>query len=236
MDNGCGAGLRIGQRLGRYRIEALLGVGGMGLVYRAHDRMLQRTVAIKIPERTDSKARRWLLEEARAAASLSHPAICSVHAIGSDGDQAFIVMEHVKGAPLSTLIRPGSGLALDLVRRYVVQIVDAVAYAHSRGVVHCDLKSANIMIGQGGTVKLVDFGMAVRQPMAGDTDKVVADTTRAAIDRVREPCHTWRRSCCAAVRRARGQTSGRLACCCMKWCRATVHSPALAGTRSHPRS
>ena len=179
MENTGGPALRIGQRLGRYRIEGLLGVGGMGAVYRAHDRMLQRTVAIKVPDRTDPDTRRSLLQEARLAASLSHPAICGVHAIGADGDQPFIVMEHVSGLPLSTLIPPGRGLPVASALRYATQLVNAVAHAHSRGVVHGDLKSANVMIEPGGAVKIVDFGLAVRQPIDGDARRFESDTTRA---------------------------------------------------------
>src|SRR5262249_12118874 len=180
MENGWRPAVQIGQRVGRYQIEALLGVGGMGMVYRAHDGMLQRTVAIKVPGRTDSDTRRSLLEEARLAASLSHPAICGIHAVGADGDQPFIVMEHVRGMPLSTLIQPGRGLPIESALRYAMQLVDAVAHAHGRGVVHCDLKSANVMIDPTGAVKLIDFGLAVRQPLDGDASRFDVNTTRAS--------------------------------------------------------
>src|SRR5262245_29172215 len=180
MGSTCAATLRIGQPFGRYRIEGLLGSGGMGVVYRARDRKLQRTVAIKVPERTDADTRRLLLQEGRLAASLTHPAICRVHAIRANADPPFIVMEHVNGTPLSTVIQRGDGLPLELALRYATQLVGAVAYAHGRGVVHGDLKSANILIEPGGTLKVVDFGLAVRQRIDADASRFELETTRAS--------------------------------------------------------
>jgi len=165
--------LQIGQHLGAYRIDALLGVGGMGTVYSARDGALRRSVAIKIVDRTDDSARHALLREARIAASLSHPAICSVHEVGCVGDQPFIVMERVDGVPLSRVIRHGHGLAIETALNYALQIVDAIAHAHAHGVVHRDLKSANVMIGPGGAVKILDFGLAVH-----DLDDPDGETTR----------------------------------------------------------
>src|SRR5579872_5495119 len=152
--------LRVGQRLGPYRIDGVLGTGGMGVVYRAHDRKLRRTVAIKMVDRADPSKRRALLQEARIAASLDHPGICSVHGVGCAGDQPFVVMEHVAGLPLSAMIPPDRGLAIETVLHYTIQIVGAVAHAHERDVVHCDLKSANVMITRCGAVKILDFGLA----------------------------------------------------------------------------
>jgi serine/threonine protein kinase len=155
-------------------------MGGMGVVYRARDRKLQRTVAIKVTDRTDADTRRLLAQEGRLAASLCHPAICRVYAIGANGNPPFIVMEHVNGMPLSTLIQPGRGLPVEVALRHATQLVDAVAYAHHRGVVHGDLKSANIMIEPGGTLKIVDFGLAVRQRIDGDASQFDLETTRAS--------------------------------------------------------
>jgi serine/threonine protein kinase len=154
----------IGQDLGPYRIEALLGTGGMGVVYRAHDRDLERTVAIKVVDRRRANAEsgRWLLQEARLAAALSHPCICSVHEVGYLDDQPFIVMEHVEGTLLTALIPPGKGFAAETALHYATQIADAVAHAHGRGIVHRDLKSSNIIIAADGRAKLLDFGLAVR--------------------------------------------------------------------------
>ena len=166
----------VGQDVGPYRIEALLGTGGMGIVYRARDRQLARTVAIKMVDRRHSNAdsTRWLLQEARLAAALSHPGICSVHEVGYFGDQPFIVMEHVEGTLLTALIPPGKGLGVERVLHYAVQIADAVSHAHTRGIVHRDLKSSNVMIGPDGRAKLLDFGLAVRFP---DADADQLDTT-----------------------------------------------------------
>lgn len=171
--------LRVGQRLGAYRIEGVLGSGGMGVVYRAHDRTLRRTVAIKVVDRADAAARRSLLQEARIAASLDHPAICAVYEVGCVGNQPFVVMEHVIGRPLSAVIPADRGLAIEAALHYTIQIADAVAHAHGRDVVHCDLKSANIMVTGDGLVKILDFGLATRQPI--DLDGTAIETTRSEI-------------------------------------------------------
>lgn len=139
-----------GSRLGSYTIEHLLGAGGMGAVYKAIDTRLNRRVALKIlagpPSRqTPTRLRR----EARAAASLNHPNICTIY----DVQEEFIVFEYVEGRLLRELIPPG-GMALDAVLRYGVQIADALDHAHVRGLVHCDLKSANIMITPANRVKV----------------------------------------------------------------------------------
>jgi eukaryotic-like serine/threonine-protein kinase len=153
----------VGQDVGPYRIDALIGTGGMGVVYRAHDRARQRTVAIKmVDRRAGADARRWLLQEARLAASLSHPSICAIHEVGEVGDQPYIVMAHVAGALLSTLIPAGKGLALETALHYATQITDAVAHAHRHGIVHNDLKSSNIVIAADGRATLLDFGLAIR--------------------------------------------------------------------------
>ena len=170
----------IGQDLGPYRIEALLGAGGMGVVYRARDRALQRTVAIKVVDRrrADVDSRRWLLHEARLAAALSHPSICGIHEVGYLGDQPFIVMEHVEGASLATLIPEGRGFAVETALHYAMQIVDAVAHAHRSAIVHCDLKSSNIMIAPDGRAKLLDFGLAVRQVADADINEMETTFSR----------------------------------------------------------
>lgn len=169
------ASLRVGQHLGPYRIEGLLGCGGMGRVYLARARGPERTVAIKVvdPARQQGAA---LLREARFAATLDHPAICSVHEVGHVGSDPFIVMEHVRGASLATIIRARRGLPLDASVDYARQIGDAVAHAHERGIVHGDLKSSNVMVDANGRVKVLDFGLAVRRAMASASDADL-DTT-----------------------------------------------------------
>ena len=168
------SGLQIGQRLGAYRIDALLGVGGMGTVYAARDRALRRSVAIKVVDGADAGARRALLREARLAASLAHPAICGVHEVGCVGQQPFIVMERIEGRPLSAVIPSGVGLPIETAMHYAIQIVDAVAHAHARHIVHRDLKAANVMVDRDGWVKVLDFGLAIHDA-GSDLD---VETTR----------------------------------------------------------
>ncbi len=152
----------IGQTLGNYRIEALLGAGGMGVVYRAYDTKLQRRVAIKVVSgAADEASRARLLHEARAASALNHPHICTIHEVEETADQAFIVMEYVEGQTLTDII-PRAGLPAETVICYGAQIADAFAHAHDRGVVHRDLKSANVMITPDGRAKVLDFGLAKR--------------------------------------------------------------------------
>ena len=156
----------IGETLGHFRITARLGSGGMGVVYRAFDEKLQRTVAIKVVGRetgTPAVDRQRIVEEARAASGLNHPHICTVYETGDIDGQAFIAMEFVDGRPLSELI-PVGGLSLEAVVRYGMQIADALAHAHSRGVVHRDLKTPNVVITPEGRAKVLDFGLARRIP------------------------------------------------------------------------
>jgi eukaryotic-like serine/threonine-protein kinase len=161
-----GRPLVIGQQLGDYRIEARLGSGGMGVVYRAYDPRLQRPVAIKIlDERWGAGAGSRLLAEARAASALNHPHICTVHEAGEAGGRSFIVMELVDGRPLSELI-PHDGLPLETLLRIGVQVAEALAHAHERGVLHRDLKTPNVVLTGDGRAKVLDFGLARRLPVA----------------------------------------------------------------------
>ena len=154
-----------GTKIGDYEIQAPLGSGGMGAVYQAHDPTLQRTVAIKVLAKQDEDASARLLQEARAASALNHPHICTIYEVGEHEGQAFIVMEHVEGKPLSQLI-PSDGLPPESVIRYGTQIADALAHAHERGIVHRDLKSQNVVITPEGRAKVLDFGLAARMPQA----------------------------------------------------------------------
>jgi len=122
----------VGKRLGHYEIVSLLGVGGMGEVYRARDHQLHRDVAIKLILPTmlgDSASRTRLLREARAAAGLNHPNICTIHGVGDSEGEVYIAMELIEGQPLERVIPP-DGLPIDEVLRYSLQITDAVAHAH----------------------------------------------------------------------------------------------------------
>lgn len=152
----------IGQTLGRYVITGEIGRGGMGVVYRARDPLLNREIAIKILSDSPSvneTGREQLLHEARAASALNHPNICTIHEIGEHQDRLFIVMELVEGKPLSEVVTP-LGLPFEVVTRYGVQIADALAHAHDRGIIHRDLKSSNVAIAVDGRVKVLDFGLA----------------------------------------------------------------------------
>lgn len=161
----------IGRTLGQYRVDARLGAGGMGVVYRAYDTRLQRTVALKVVHRGLAIVveREHVLEEARAASSLNHPNICTVYEVADVDGEAFIAMEYVAGRPLSQLI-PEGGLPYEDVLRYAIGIADALAHAHERGVVHRDLKSANIVVGPEGRAKVLDFGIARRVETSSAAD------------------------------------------------------------------
>jgi TolB-like protein/Tfp pilus assembly protein PilF/predicted Ser/Thr protein kinase len=154
----------IGKTLGHYRIMEKLGEGGMGVVFRAHDEQLDRDVALKVlPAATlaDESARARLLREARAAAALNHPNICTIHEVGEADGQAYIAMEYVKGQPLSELVA-SQPLPVEEVLRYGQQIAGALGHAHQQGIVHRDLKSANVVITPEGRAKVLDFGLAKR--------------------------------------------------------------------------
>jgi serine/threonine protein kinase len=154
----------IGQVLGHCRVVAKIGEGGMGVVYRAYDEVLQRDVALKVVKKDahlDTPSSERLLHEARASSSLSHPNICTIHEVGENEGELFIVMELVEGKSLRALCAD-AGLPPESVLRYGVQIASALARAHDRGIVHRDLKTANIVVTADGLVKVLDFGLAKR--------------------------------------------------------------------------
>jgi len=156
--------LTAGSKLSHYEIVAQLGSGGMGVVYRARDHRLGRELALKVlPAETmdNENARARFLREAQMASSLNHPHIAHIYEVGDDQDLLFIAMELVEGRPLREMIGQ-SGLDPETVLRLGVQIADALGYAHERGVIHRDLKSANVMITLEGRAKVLDFGLAKR--------------------------------------------------------------------------
>jgi len=170
--------LSSGARLGPYRIEAPIGAGGMGEVFRATDTRLHRTVAVKILPRdrmADRERKLRFVQEARAASALNHPNIVTLHDIASDRGVDYLVMEYVAGKPLDRLIA-GKALPPAQTIDYGVQIASALAAAHAAGIVHRDIKPANLIVtapdrsSGGGVVKVLDFGLAKRELPAPGAD------------------------------------------------------------------
>src|SRR5215510_6124663 len=151
-----------GTRLGPYEITSMLGVGGMGEVYRARDTRLDRVVAVKVlPAHLYANAefRRRFEQETKSISSLQHPNVCVLHDVGSQNGVDFMVMEYVSGKTLDKII-PAGGLDAELATKYALQVADALVCAHSAGIVHRDLKPSNIIVDNSGLVKVLDFGLA----------------------------------------------------------------------------
>jgi serine/threonine protein kinase/Tfp pilus assembly protein PilF len=169
------AGAMVGELIGHYRVESLIGIGGMGEVYLARDEQLGRKVALKfLPERltTDKTQLSRFKSEARAASALNHPNILTVHEIGADRDRHFIATEFIEGVTLRASLARGRMNAQDALE-IAVQVASALSAAHETGIVHRDIKPENIMIRPDGYVKVLDFGIAklTEQPRAsGDRD------------------------------------------------------------------
>lgn len=152
----------VGRTLSHYRITARIGAGGMGVVYRAEDLTLGRTVALKflLPELTaDPAAKARFAREARAAACLDHPNVCPVYETGEADGQLFIVMPFVEGETLRDRIARGPLPIADTVG-IAREVAEGLKAAHARGIVHRDIKPANIMLGSGGQARILDFGLA----------------------------------------------------------------------------
>ena len=153
--------------LGRYRIDATLGSGGMGDVYRAHDSVLDRAVALKVlrsdPGREDdAQRRRRVVREARSAAALTHPNTVTIFDVGEDGDDVFIAMELLEGEDLRAKLDRGDA-TLEQKLRWLREAARALSAAHERGLVHRDVKPENMFVCKDGTLKLLDFGIAKRE-------------------------------------------------------------------------
>jgi tRNA A-37 threonylcarbamoyl transferase component Bud32 len=167
--------MNVGDTLGNYQVLAKLGEGGMGVVYRARDQVLQRDVAIKVLSSrsvAEKSSKEFLLNEARAVSALSHPNICIIYQVGEANGELYIVMELIEGKPLHALIGR-DGLPVESVLRYGVQIAGALTHSHSRSIIHRDLKSSNVMVTPDGLAKVLDFGLARRLQK-----QVVEETTR----------------------------------------------------------
>jgi tetratricopeptide (TPR) repeat protein/predicted Ser/Thr protein kinase len=168
-------------QFGRYRILSVLGKGGMGEVYLAHEAALDRDVALKVlPESLASRPayRDALLREARAAASLNHPNITTIHEIGSVEGRDFIALEYVQGEGLRDRLARGP-LTLREILDLAIPLADALAYAHQQGVIHRDIKAANVMVAGRGAPKLLDFGLATKGATDGQSESRIAGTPSA---------------------------------------------------------
>ncbi len=147
----------------RYQLIHPLGTGGMAVVYKATDLMLERTVAIKVLKEDntqDATFRANFRQEARAAANLSHPNIVTVHDFGLDHNQLFIVMEYIPGTDLKSVIRQKGIFKLNEAIELMIQACAGVGYAHRAGLVHCDIKPHNILVTPDMRLKVTDFGIA----------------------------------------------------------------------------
>ncbi|HYJ84717.1 MAG TPA: serine/threonine-protein kinase, partial [Pyrinomonadaceae bacterium] len=152
----------IGKSLGNYKILEKLGVGGQGTVYKATDGKLGRTVVVKVlpPELTAREANLKRFErEARLASSLDHPNICTIFDLDEAGGHHFIAMQYVEGRNVRQLVG-GHPLELKSALLIGIQVTDALAAAHARGIIHRDIKSGNVMVTPSGQAKILDFGLA----------------------------------------------------------------------------
>lgn len=168
-------------RFGRFTIEEEIGAGGMGRVFRGHDPVLRRAVAIKILREAGPDSREALLAEARSASRLNHPHVCTIYEVGDVENVPYIAMEIVEGEPLDARLARGQIPACD-VPRFGMQIAAALAHAHERGVVHGDLNGRNVMVTRHGDIKLLDFGLArTLDPVSMDSiTRAGADTSNIA--------------------------------------------------------
>jgi len=172
--------LQPGRMLGHYRIRAPLGSGTFGAVFSAWDLWLERTVAIKVLKRALFESREALRAEARAAARLNHPHVCTVYSVEEVEGLPLIAMEYIDGRSLAALLDEAwePDAAPDLAR----QIAAGLAAAHAQGVVHGDLKPANVMVAKDGTAKLLDFGLSLSQNIERAVAQRLAAETAAGLD------------------------------------------------------
>jgi len=164
---GSGRSVLIGQQIAQYRIVEQLGAGGMGVVYRAEDTRLKRSIALKFlpPDLTDDEqARRRFTFEARVLASFTHPHIATIYGVEEFNGQDVLVLEFIEGQTLADRIAAGP-IPLEEALPIAKQIAEALEAAHEKGIVHRDLKPSNIALTREGTVKVLDFGVARATPV-----------------------------------------------------------------------
>ena len=163
---------------GRYEVQAIVGTGGMAVVYRAWDRKNRRMVAIKVlrPEfEQDGEFVRRFSREAEAASKMSHENIVNLLDVGKDNDMRYIVMEYVPGQTLKEVIRQKGRIQPETAVRMAIRILAAVDHAHKNGIVHRDIKPQNILVDESGKVKVADFGIAAPQNRADNAHRRQAE-------------------------------------------------------------
>ena len=174
----------VGEQLNQYFLDALIGGGGMGAVFRAHDERLDRVVALKVIPFVghDPELQRRFRNEAQNAAKLDHPRIARVFDAGDFNDWHYIVFEYIKGTNVRDLVDGGGVLSLDDAVAFTSQVAEALDHAAQRGIVHRDIKPSNVLVAEDGTVKLVDMGLARSENLDLSEDMTASGVTLGTFD------------------------------------------------------